>query len=170
MRNQLVIRRYSTESGRKKTRKRQGWSIRRADKMQRELSPAKEKKQKEWANGLNDSECQNEIFRMTKQMVKERQDITGLNCIKGASGKVIVDDKGIKDYWKEYMEKLMNEENEWDHKLSAEVKEGPADCIRMDEVRAALKEMKRHKAPGLSGLVTEMILATGEIGLEPSGY
>jgi len=30
-------------------------------------------------------------------MVKERQDITGLNCIKGASGKVIVDDKGIKD-------------------------------------------------------------------------
>jgi len=39
---------------------------------------------------LNDSECQNEIFRMAKQMVKERQDITGLNCIKGASGKVIV--------------------------------------------------------------------------------
>ena len=28
----------STESGRKKTRKRQGWNIRRADKMQRELS------------------------------------------------------------------------------------------------------------------------------------
>jgi len=45
---------------------------------------------------------------MAKQMVKERQDITGLNCIKGASGKVIVDDKGIKDSWKEYMEKLMN--------------------------------------------------------------
>ena len=79
-------------------------------------------------------------------MVKERQDITGLNCIKGALGKVIVDDKGIKDSWKEYMEKLMNEENEWDHKLSAEVKKGPADCIRMDEVRAALKEMKRQKA------------------------
>jgi len=34
----------------------------------------------------------------------------------------------------------------------AEVKEGPADCIRMDEVRAALKKMKKHKAPGLSGL------------------
>ena len=54
----------------------------------------------------------NEIFRMAKQMVKERQDITGLNCTKGASGKVIVDGKGIKDSWKEYMEKLMNEENE----------------------------------------------------------
>ena len=41
----------------------------------------------------------------------------------------------------------MNEENEWDDKISAEVKEGPADCIRMAEVRAVLKKMKRHKAP-----------------------
>ena len=60
----------------------------------------------------------------------------------------------------------MNEENEWDHKISAEVKEGPADCIRMDELRAALKKMKRYKAPGLSGLVTEMIQATGDTGTQ----
>ena len=58
----------------KKTRKRQGWS-----NAKRVISSAKQKKQKEWANDLNDSECQNEIFRMAKQMVKERQDITGLN-------------------------------------------------------------------------------------------
>ena len=59
----------------------------------------------------NESECQNEIFRIAKQMVKERHDITGLNCIKGASEKATVDDKGIKDSWKEYMEKLKNEES-----------------------------------------------------------
>jgi len=41
--------------------------------------------------------------------------------------------------------------------------EGPADCIRIDEVAAALKKMKRHKAPGLLGLVAEMIQATGGI-------
>ena len=56
--------------------------------------------------------------------------------------------------------------NQWDHKISAEVKEGPADCIRMAEVRAALKKMKRHKAPELSGLVAEMIQATGDIGTQ----
>jgi len=33
----------------------------------------------------------------------------------------------------------------------------------MAEVRAVLKKMKRHKAPGLSGLVAEMIQATGDI-------
>ena len=42
------------------------------------------------------------------------------------------------------MEKLMNEENEWDHRISAIVKEGPGDCIRIDEVAAALKRMKRQ--------------------------
>ena len=47
---------------------------------------------------------------------------------------MIVDEKGIKDSWKEYMEKLMNEENEWDHRISAGVKEGPADCC-LDFVR-----------------------------------
>jgi len=103
---------------------------------------------------------------MAKEMVKERQDITRLNCIKGASGKVIVDDKVIKESLKEYMEKLMNEENEWNHKILALVKEGPADCIRIAEVRAVLKKMKRHKAPGLSGLVAEMIQATGDTGTQ----
>jgi len=79
---------------------------------------------------------------------------------------VIVDGKGIKDSWKEYMEILMNEENEWYHKISAEVKEGPADCIKTAEMRAVLKKMKRHKAPGLSGLVAEMIQATEDIGIQ----
>jgi len=57
---------------------------------------------------------------------------------------LIVDKKGIKDSWKEYMEKLTNEETEWDHRISATVKEGPADCIRIYEVATALKKMKRH--------------------------
>ena len=64
----------------------------------------------------------------------------GSNYPKAASGKVIVDEKGIKDKWKEYMEKLTNKENEWDHRISPRVKEGPADCIRIDEVAAALKK------------------------------
>jgi len=36
----------------------------------------------------------------------------------------------------------------------------------MAEVRAVLKKMKRHKAPGLSGLVEEMIKTTGDIGTQ----
>jgi len=49
--------------------------------------------------------------------------------LKGVSGNVIVCEKGNKDLWKDYMEKPMNK---WDHRISAGVKEGPADCIRID--------------------------------------
>ena len=58
----------------------------------------------------------------------------------------------------------MNEENEWDHRILAGVKEGPANCIKIDEVAAALKKMTQHKASGLSGLVAEIIQTTGDIG------
>jgi len=36
---------------------------------------------------------------------------------------VTVDEKGIKHSWKEYMQKLMYENNEWDHRISAGVKD-----------------------------------------------
>jgi len=94
------------------------------------------------------------------------QQNTFSTMLKGVSGKVTVDEKGIKDSWKEYIEKLMNEENEWDHRIEATVKEGPADYIRIDEVAAALKKMKIHKDPGISGLVAEMIQCTGDIGTQ----
>jgi len=37
---------------------------------------------------------------------KRKTAIIGLNCLKGVSGKVTLDEKEIKDSWKEYMEKL----------------------------------------------------------------
>ena len=55
----------------------------------------------------------------------------------------------------------MNEKNEWDHRISAGVKEGATDCVKTNEVTAALKRMKKHKAPGLSGLAAEIIQAAG---------
>jgi len=36
----------------------------------------------------------------------------------------------------------------------------------MAEVRAVLEKMKRHTAPGLSGLVAEIVQATGDIGTQ----
>ena len=52
----------------------------------RVISSANEKEQKECASDLNGPENRNEIFRMAEQMVKERQDITGSNCLEGVSG------------------------------------------------------------------------------------
>jgi len=107
--------------------------------MQRGLFP------QQCASDLNNPEHQNEIFQMKKQMVKERQDITGSNCLKGVSGKVNTDKNGIKDSQKQYTEKGMNEENERDYTILAEVKDGPVDCIMIDEVAVALKKIKGIK-------------------------
>jgi len=57
------------------------------------------------------------------------------------------------------------EKNKWDDTISTGVKEGPADCITIDEVAAALKTMKSYKAPDLSAPVAEMIQATGILKL-----
>ena len=92
---------------------------------------------------------------------------TGYNGVKlkEVSRKVTVDEKGIKDSWKEYMEKQMNEENEWHHRISAGVKEGPAGCIRIDEVAAALKKMKRQSCR-LVRASSRMMQTAGDIGTQ----
>ena len=64
--------------------------------------------------------------------------------------------------WREYFEKLLNEENEWNDELSAEYVEGPADMINKEEVRQAIQDLKVRKAAGPSGVTAEMIKAAGE--------
>jgi len=47
--------------------------------------------------------------------------------------------------------------------IHCKITESPMDCIRAGEVTKALEKMKNHKALGLSGVVTAMLQATGEI-------
>ena len=47
--------------------------------------------------------------------------------------------------WKDYMERIMNEENDWD----CNVKREAVVCVRR-EVHQALNEMKTGEAPGPS--------------------
>ena len=68
----------------------------------------------------------------------------------------------VSDRWREYFEKLLNEENEWNDELSAEYVEGPADMISKEEVRQAIQDLKVRKAAGPSGVTAEMIKAAGE--------
>ena len=68
---------------------------------------------------------------------------------------MVLDEEGRKTIWKEYMEKLLNEENEWDHDVSCEKKEGPHCCISKEEMRNALQNMKNGKVAGPSKVVSE---------------
>ena len=75
-----------------------------------------------------------------------RQDVVGVNCVKDASGKVLVENDQVKEEWRKYMEKLLNEENTWDNTTTCENVEGPCELIRRDEILKALRMMKKDKA------------------------
>ena len=100
------------------------------------------------------------IFRIAKQKKKERKDITGTKCLKGDNGELLVSEEQVSGRWREYFEKLLNE-NEWNDELSAEYVEGPADMISK-EVRQAIQDLKVRKAAGPSGVTAEMNKAAGE--------
>ena len=92
-----------------------------------------------------------------------------LSCpLKHSSGKLIVGKQHIKDMLKQYIAQLMNKENEWNQDILREIKEVLADCIKVGEVTKALEKMIKRNAPapGLSVVVTEMLQAAGETGVD----
>ena len=64
------------------------------------------------------------------------------------------------------MEKIMSEENEWDHMVKTDVVEGPVEKVTRNEIVEAMQRMKSGKATGPSEVSMEMIVASGEIGVK----
>ena len=86
--------------------------------------------------------------------------------MKDATGNLVVNDSAVKNVWKCYMKKLMNEENQWDNKVIIDRKEEPPVRIDRSKIEQALKRMKKHKALRISGIVTEMMLAGKELSID----
>ena len=111
------------------------------------------------------SENPNKVFKLVKKMKKDGKDVEGGRCMRGSDGKLSFSEKDRGRVWKEHMEKIMNEENEWDQRVEADVVEGPVERVSREEVVKAMGEMKTGKAAGPSEVNVEMILASGEIGI-----
>ena len=78
--------------------------------------------------------------------------------MKDASGKVLVENDQVMEEWRNYVEKLLNE-NTWDNATTCENVEGPSELIRRDEILKSLRMMKKGKAAGPTGIVSEMFMA-----------
>ena len=98
-----------------------------------------------------------ELFKIVKQRVGEKKDVVGVSCLKDENGavKVSVDDQ--KKIWKEYMETLMNVENEWSDSINASIVEGAVRSIEVEEVRYAMNRMKIRKAIRPSGVAYKVV-------------
>ena len=51
----------------------------------------------------------------------------GKRCLRGSNRRLGFIEKDRAKIWKEHMEKIMNEENEWDQIVKIEVAEGPVE-------------------------------------------
>ena len=64
------------------------------------------------------------------------------------------------------MEKIMNEEDEWDYMLETDLVEGPVEKVARNEIVEAMQRRKSGKATGPSEVSVEVIVASGEIGVK----
>ena len=74
-------------------------------------------------------EGKRELFRMVGQQARERKDIVGGHCIRDERGILCTDVEGKKRMWKTYMERLLNEENDWDGKVDVMKVEGEVEEV-----------------------------------------
>ena len=112
------------------------------------------------------SEKPNKIFKFVKFMKRDGKDVERGKWIKGRDERIGFSREDRCKIWKEHMEKIMNEENAWDHRVDAAMVEGPVKKVSRKEVREAIRKMKQGKAAGLSEVTTEMIVAGGRIAEE----
>ena len=70
--------------------------------------------------------------------------------------------------WKGHYERLLNEEFLWDREslVLEDPVFGPQPQIDRKSVKSALAKIKKNKAPGTSGVITEMLLASGDASLD----
>ena len=124
---------------------------------------AEEKKFSDLKPGMDD------IFKIAKQLRKDNQDVVGDKCVKDDSGNLSFDNEAKKVAWKQHYERLLNEEFSWNPEdLTADPVVGPVVGppihIDVEIVVKAITKMKTGKAAGPSGIVAEMMKASGDTG------
>ena len=116
----------------------------------------------------DEGDAKGKVFKVAKRMVQDNKDIVGSGAVKDSNGGLVVDSARIKDIWREYHEKMLNEDFDQNRVKLVKVDPviDPAEEIKSSEVREAVAKSNCDKAPGPSGIVAEMLKAAGEVGVQ----
>ena len=115
----------------------------------------------------DDQKC--DVFKITKKILKTCQDITGEQCLRNDDSVLVAGDEDMKIAWKNYHAKLLNTYFVWDRNSWSRLADTASSIphlIDMDMVRVSISKMKNRKAAGPSTVVSEMIVAVGEAGVD----
>ena len=106
---------------------------------------------------METKEGEKELYRLDRQRDRAGKDEQHLRVIKDGNGNVMVNSEAVLERWKEYFEKLMNEENDRDSRTEeAEVANEEVNCVSREEVKHTLRRMKKGKAIGPDELPVEV--------------
>ena len=106
---------------------------------------------------LETKEGEKELYRLARQRDRTGKDVQHVKIIKDENGNVMVNLEAVLKRWKEYFEKLMNEENNRDPRTEeAEVVNEEVNCVSRKEVKNALRSMKKGKTVGPDELPVEV--------------
>ena len=111
-----------------------------------------------------------QVFKIAKQITTTNRDIAGDKCVKNdgrGRGDLATSDHGKHLSWKEDCQRLLNDKLEW-NKDTVSVNNpiiGSHPQTDTESVRKALNKMKKGKLSRLSGVVSEMLLASGDVGI-----
>ena len=98
---------------------------------------------------LETKEGEKELYRLARQRDREGKDIQHMRVIKDENGNVMVSSEAVLKRWKEYFEKLMNEENNRDPTTEeVEVVNEEVNCVSREEVKNTLRRIKKVKRLG----------------------
>ena len=106
------------------------------------------------------------VYPLANQFRRENTDVVGDKPVKNDAGEMSMSEDSKQKAWLEHYQRLLNVEFAWDpdHLSYQPPVEGPPIPITTDMVKKAISQMKPGKAPGPSGIVVEMIQATGDMG------
>ena len=124
---------------------------------------AQESKLQEFTADLKSESGRNNCIRIARQMARYGRDVISVCCMKNDVGNVVSDADSKKNIWRKYMEKLYVE-NDLDGDVDCPEVMGPCYLISEEDVAAAIKGLKMGKAAGPTGVVSEMMKASGGFG------
>ena len=107
------------------------------------------------------------MYRWARQRHQAGKDVQHVRVIKDKNGNVMVNSEAVLKRWKEYFDKLINEENNRDPRTEeAEVVNKEVNCISKEEIKNALRRMKKGKAVGPDELPVEIWKCMEEMGIK----
>ena len=106
------------------------------------------------------------MLRLVKGLKTDSKEVEGGQCMRGRDGKLSFSEKERGKDWKDYIERIMNEENDCDHNVEGNAVECQVICVRREDVLKALNEMKIRKDHEPSEVSLELIVASGGEGIQ----